>query len=204
MWRCGHPCSVCVCCVVGNVWGGCGACRWAMGESVVDDPPHPHHSNLYHALVGLGGGSYGKCCGGVRACVSDAAACCGVRRCSASLPAVCGALQCRIRPPPCPICHPNAAPTHTTVSGVVWYQWGIGDHLPTRSCGLRATHLRLGVRRFLGASVFLVPGATRRRPQATRTADAAGSPAAWAWEGWGRVDVREGRSGEGMGGGKRG
>ena len=48
------------------------------------------------------------------------------------------------------------------------------------------------------ASAFLVPGVTRRRPQATRSADAAGSVAAWAWEGWGRVNVREGRSGEAM------
>ena len=54
----------------------------------------------------------------------------------------------------------------------------------------------------MGGSVCLVPGVTRRRPQATRLADAAGSAAAWAWEGWGRVDVREGRSGEAMGGGK--
>ena len=51
-------------------------------------------------------------------------------------------------------------------------------------------------------AVCLVPGVTRRRPQATRLADAAGSAAAWAWEGWGRVNVREGRSGEAMGGGK--
>ena len=48
------------------------------------------------------------------------------------------------------------------------------------------------------ASVCLVPGVTRRRPQATRLADAAGSVAAWAWEGWGRGNVREGRSGEAM------
>ena len=29
---CAHACSACVLHVVGDVWGGCGACRWAMGE----------------------------------------------------------------------------------------------------------------------------------------------------------------------------
>ena len=79
-----------------------------------------------------------------------------------------------------------------------------GDHVPTRCKWRDGTHLRLRVRRFLRASLFLVPGATRQRPQATRSADAAGSAAAWAWEGWGRVNVREGWSEEAMGGGKWG
>ena len=95
VWQCEHAHAVRVCCMWcvcwGELWG-----MWMGHGGVVTCPPHPHHGNLHHALVGLGGGSYGKCCGGVRACVSDAAACCGVRRCSASLPAVCGALQHRI------------------------------------------------------------------------------------------------------------
>ena len=51
-------------------------------------------------------------------------------------------------------------------------------------------------------AVFLAPSTTGQRPQAARPADAAGFFAAGAWEGWGRVNVREGRSGEAMGGGK--
>ena len=144
-----HMQCMCIACgggCVGGLWG-----MWMGHGGVVADPPHPHHGNLYHALVGLGGGSYGKCCGGVRACVSDAAACCGVRRCSASLPAVCGALQHPIRPPPHPICHPNAAPTHTTVSGVVWNQWGSLPH--PFLWAVRAAPASAGAPNFAGISL---------------------------------------------------
>ena len=121
-------CMQCVCVVCG---GGCVGGLWGvwMGHGgVVADSPHPHHGHLWCVLVEVVGGSCGKCCEGVEACVSGAAACCGVRRCSASLPAVCGALQHPIRPPPHPTCHPNAAPTHTTVSGGICPGWGSLPH----------------------------------------------------------------------------
>ena len=64
------------------------------------------------------------------------------------------------------------------------------------------THMWLQVRRFLRYQLFWSHLYDRWRPQATRPANAAGFFAAWAWEGWGRVGVREGRSGEAMEGGK--
>ena len=79
-----------------------------------------------------------------------------------------------------------------------------GGHTPTRCCERGGTHLCLRVRRILVGSVFLAPGTAGQRPQATRPANAAGFFAAWprAWEGWGRVGVREEGSEEAMGGGK--
>ena len=73
-------------------------------------------------------GSYGRCCGGVRACVSDAAACCGVRRCITSAPVVCGARRGQIRAPPGLGWLLRAPPARSTVSGGVHFQWGSFPH----------------------------------------------------------------------------
>ena len=133
VWTCMQ--YVCVVCGGDCVWGLWGV--WMGHGGMVADSPHPHHGHLWCVLVEVVGGSCGKCCEGVGACVSGAAACCGVRRCSASLPAVCGALQCRIRPPPCPTCHPKAAPTDSTVSSGLWGKWGSRPH-PLQMAGRHA------------------------------------------------------------------
>ena len=128
MCDCVCTCMQCVCVACGGecvrgLWG-----MWMGHVWVVAGPPHHHHGHLKHGCVGLVGSSYDKCCGGVRACVSDAAACCGVRRCSASLPAVCGALQCRIRPLPGSTCPPKLPPARTPVSSGVCLRWGSLPH----------------------------------------------------------------------------
>ena len=131
VWQCVdmHQCMRCVCVVcgrgcVGGLWG-----VWMGHGGVVADSPHPHHGHLWCVLVEVVGGSCGKCCEGVGACVSGAAACCGVRHSRASAPVLCGARRGQIRAPPGLGRLLRAPPARRTVSSGVWNQWGSLPHL---------------------------------------------------------------------------